>query len=86
MLAATAAATSGQVTPRRAASPASSLAYPGFYQGQLVVVRGTLVTRDFSVNPSPTIERSIPLIFRGPSPIMARLNPRELLGRSAASA
>jgi hypothetical protein len=58
----------GQVTPRRAASPASLLAYPGFYQGQLIVVRGTLVTRDQPVLLSPTIERSIPLIFRGPSP------------------
>ena len=45
------------------------LAYPGFYQGQLIVVRGTLVTRDQPVLLSPTIERSIPLIFRGPSPI-----------------
>jgi hypothetical protein len=70
MLAAAAAtATSGQVAPRRAASPASLLAYPGFYQGQLIVVRGTLVTRDQPVLLSPTIDRSIPLIFRGPSPI-----------------
>ena len=68
MLAATA-ATYGQVTPRRAASPASLLAYPGFYQGQPIVVRGTLVTRDQPVLLSPTIERSIPLIFRGPAPI-----------------
>ena len=59
----------GQTAQRRAASPASLLAYPGFYQGQPVVVRGTLVTRDQAVLLSPTVERSIPLIFRGPSPI-----------------
>ncbi len=57
-----------QVAPRRAASPAALLAYPGFYQGQLVVVRGNLVTRDRPVLLSPTIERSIPLIFSGLSP------------------
>lgn len=64
-----AAASSAQVAARRAASPAALLAYPGFYQGQLVVVRGTLVTRDQPVLLSPGIERSIPLIFKGPSPI-----------------
>jgi len=53
---------------RRAASPAALLTYPGFYQGQLVVVRGNLVTRDRPVLLSPAIERSIPLIFSGPSP------------------
>jgi hypothetical protein len=58
-----------QVTPRRAASAAALLTYPGFYQGQPVVVRGNLVTRDQAVLLSPGIERSIPLIFRGPSPI-----------------
>jgi hypothetical protein len=58
-----------QLAPRRAASPATLLAYPGFYQGQLVVVRGNLVTRDQPVLLSPDIERSIPLIFSGPSPI-----------------
>lgn len=58
-----------QLAPRRAASPASLLTYPGFYQGQLVVVRGNLVTRDQPVLLSSNIERSIPLIFRGPSPI-----------------
>ena len=57
-----------QVAPRRAASPAALLAYPGFYQGQLVVVRGNLVTRDQPVLLSPAVERSIPLIFSGPSP------------------
>ena len=64
-----AAAASAQVAARRAAAPATLLAYPGFYQGQLVVVRGTLVTRDQPVLLSPGIERSIPLIFKGPSPI-----------------
>jgi hypothetical protein len=63
------AVTYAQVAPRRAASPAALLAFPGFYQGQLVVVRGTLVTRDRPVLLSPSIERSIPLIFTGPSPV-----------------
>jgi hypothetical protein len=58
-----------QVAPRRAAAPAALLAYPGFYQGQLVVVRGNLVTRDQPVLLSPTVDREIPLIFSGPSPI-----------------
>jgi hypothetical protein len=57
-----------QIAARRAASPAALMAYPGFYQGQLVVVRGNLVTRDRPVLLSPAIERSIPLIFKGPSP------------------
>jgi hypothetical protein len=69
VFAAAATASHGQVAPRRAASPAALLAYPGFYQGQLVVVRGTLVTRDQPVLLSPTVERSLPLIFSGPSPI-----------------
>ena len=58
-----------QVAARRAATPAALLAYPGFYQGQLVVVRGKLVTRDQPVLISQTIDRSIPLIFSGPSPV-----------------
>ena len=58
-----------QVAPRRAAAPAALLAYPGFYQGQLVVVRGNLVTRDQPVLLSPTVDREIPLIFSGPSPV-----------------
>jgi hypothetical protein len=58
-----------QLAPRRAASPATLLAYPGFYQGQLVVVRGNLVSRDRPVLLSPNIERSIPLVFSGPSPV-----------------
>jgi hypothetical protein len=57
-----------QLSPRRAASPAALLAYPVFYQGQLVVVRGNLVTRDQPVLLSPSVDRSIPLIFSGPSP------------------
>jgi hypothetical protein len=53
---------------RRAASPAALLAFPGFFQAQPVVVRGTLSTRDQAVLISPTVDRAIPLIFRGPSP------------------
>jgi len=40
-----------------------------FYQGQLVVVRGNLVTRDQPVLLSPSVDRAIPLIFSGPSPV-----------------
>jgi hypothetical protein len=69
LVAASATAPHAQIAPRRAASPAALLAYPGFYQGQLVVVRGNLVTRDQPVLLSPDVERSIPLIFSGPSPI-----------------
>lgn len=58
-----------QVGARRAASPAALLSYPGFYQGQPVVVRGNLVTRDEPVLLSPAVERAIPLIFSGRSPI-----------------
>jgi Big-like domain-containing protein len=53
---------------RRAASPAALLAFPGFFQGQPVVVRGNLATRDQAVLISPSVERAIPLIFKGPSP------------------
>jgi Big-like domain-containing protein len=53
---------------RRAVSPAALLAYPGFFQGQFVVVRGTLATRDQAVLTSPSIDRAIPLIFNAPSP------------------
>ena len=53
---------------RRAATLSALLAFPGFFQGQLVVVRGNLATRDQAVLISPTVERSIPLIFKGPSP------------------
>ena len=58
-----------QTAPRRAVTPAALLAYPGFYQAQLVVVRGSLVSRDQPVLLSPSIERAIPLIFSGPSPV-----------------
>jgi hypothetical protein len=69
LAASSATAPHAQVAPRRAASPAALLTYPVFYQGQLVVVRGNLVTRDEPVLLSPSIERAIPLIFKGPSPI-----------------
>jgi hypothetical protein len=69
LLASSATVPHAQVAARRAASPEALLAYPGFYQGQLVVVRGNLVTRDQPVLLSPSVERSIPLIFSGPSPI-----------------
>jgi hypothetical protein len=57
-----------QVAARRAASLSALTTYSGFYQGQLVVVRGTLATRDQPVLLSANIDRSIPLIFSGPSP------------------
>ena len=62
--------------PRRAASPAALLAYPGFYQAQLVVVRGTLVTRDRPVLLSTGIDRSIPLIFSGTPPVDGPIEAR----------
>jgi hypothetical protein len=58
-----------QAAPRRAASLSALVTYPGFYQGQLVVVRGNLVTRDRPVLISPAVERAIPLVFKGPSPV-----------------
>jgi hypothetical protein len=54
---------------RRGTTAGALLAYPGFFQGQPVVVRGTLATRDEPVLLSATSDRSIPLIFSGPSPI-----------------
>ena len=57
-----------QPSPRRAATPAALVEYAGFFHGQLVVVRGTLATRDQAVLLSPTVDRSIPLIFSGASP------------------
>jgi hypothetical protein len=57
-----------QAGSRRAASPAALLAFPGFFQGQLVVVRGTLATRDDAVLIAPEVTRSIQLLFNGPSP------------------
>jgi hypothetical protein len=69
LLAASGGPTSAQTAMvRRAASPAALLAFPGFFQAQPVVVRGTLATRDQAVLVSATAERAIPLIFNGPSP------------------
>jgi hypothetical protein len=58
-----------QPAQRRGTTPAALISYAGFYQGQPVVVRGTLVTRDQPVLISPTVDRAIPLIFSGPSPV-----------------
>jgi hypothetical protein len=69
LVASSAAATHAQIASRRAASAAGLLTYPGFYQGQAVVVRGNLATRDQPVLLSKSIERSIPLVFKGPSPV-----------------
>ena len=60
--------TDAQPAARRATSPVALLTYPGFFQGQAVVVRGTLATRDRAVLISPSIERAIPLLFTGTSP------------------
>lgn len=59
---------SAQVSPRRAVAPAALLAFPGFFQGQPIVVRGVLATRDQAVLTSPSADRAILLIFSGPSP------------------
>jgi hypothetical protein len=59
---------SAQQPVRRATSPLALLTYPGFFQGQPVVVRGTLATRDVAVLTSPSTERAIPLLFSGTSP------------------
>ncbi len=66
---AAASASEAQIPVRRAATLAGLLTYPGFYQGQAVVLRGNLVTRDQPVLLSPSIDRAVPLIFRGPSPV-----------------
>ncbi len=66
---AAASAPEAQIPVRRAATLAGLLTYPGFYQGQAVVLRGNLVTRDQPVLLSPSIDRAVPLIFRGPSPV-----------------
>jgi hypothetical protein len=58
-----------QPAQRRGATLSALVNYAGFYQSQPVVVRGTLATRDQPVLISPTIDRSLPLIFAGPSPI-----------------
>ncbi|HEV3214996.1 MAG TPA: Ig-like domain-containing protein [Vicinamibacterales bacterium] len=57
-----------QPAPRRATTASALVAYPGFFQGQAVVVRGTLATRDQAVLISAGTDRAIPLIFRGTSP------------------
>ena len=60
----------GQPAARRGATTAALIAYSGFYHGQAVVVRGKLSTRgDSAVLISDTIDRAIPLVLRGPSPI-----------------
>ena len=58
-----------QPAARRGTTSAALVTFAGFYQSQLVVVRGTLVTRDQPVLISQTIDRAIPLLFTGPSPI-----------------
>lgn len=58
-----------QPAARKGTTAAALIAYAGFYHGQPVVVRGTLATRDQPVLISETIDRSIPLVFAGPSPI-----------------
>jgi len=58
-----------QPAQRRATTAGALVAYAGFFQGQPVVLRGTLATRDQPVLLSSTSDRSIPLIFSGPSPI-----------------
>jgi hypothetical protein len=57
-----------QPASRRATTPLALLTFPGFFQGQPVVVRGTLATRDRAVLIAPAIDRAIPLIFPGVSP------------------
>ena len=69
VVASTAMSLHGQAPVRRGATAAALLAFAGFYQGQPVVLRGTLATRDQAVLISPTSDRTIPLIFKGPSPV-----------------
>jgi Bacterial Ig-like domain len=59
----------GQTAARRGTTIAALLAFSGFYQGQPVVLRGMLATRDQAVLISPTADRTVPLIFKGPSPV-----------------
>jgi len=47
---------------------AALLAFPGFFQGQPVVVRGHLTTRDQAVLTSPSVDKAIPVFFSGASP------------------
>lgn len=70
MAIALAAATSAgaQTAARRATTAAALLTYPGFFQGQAVVIRGTLATRDQPVLISQATDKAIPLIFTGTSP------------------
>jgi hypothetical protein len=63
-----AAGAQAQPAPRRATTPAALLQYAGFFHGQLVVVRGTLATRDQAVLMSPIVDRAIPLLFSAASP------------------
>jgi Bacterial Ig-like domain len=60
---------SAQPAARRGATSAALITFAGFYQSQPVVVRGMLVTRDQPVLISQTIDRAIPLLFTGSSPI-----------------
>jgi hypothetical protein len=57
-----------QTAARRATTAVALLTYPGFFQGQAVVVRGTLATRDQPVLVSQATDKAIPLIFTGTSP------------------
>ena len=64
---------------RRATSHAALIAFPGFFQGQPVVVRGMLETRDRGMTlTSPLIERALPVIFQGPSPPDGRVELRAM--------
>ena len=69
LVAASAAHLHAQPAQRRGTTLSALVSFAGFYNGQPVVVRGTLATRDQPVLISPTVDRSIPLIFTGPSPI-----------------
>jgi hypothetical protein len=69
LLVPTAAHIHAQPVARRGATSAALITFAGFYQGQPVIVRGTLVTRDQPVLISQTIDRAIPLLFKGPAPV-----------------
>jgi hypothetical protein len=59
-----------QPAARKGAAPAALLAYSGFYHGQAIVTRGVLSTRgDQPILISESIDRTIPLVLTGPSPI-----------------
>jgi hypothetical protein len=54
---------------RRAATLAALLTYPAFYQGQPVLIRATLATKDGGPElTSETVERPVHAIFRNPAP------------------